>query len=93
MSSSSAPSCVSVPACASAALAPPPVAIVVDDAIVLSRLRAAVTAAGSQRAYARAAGLNRGDLSSALSRRRPPTTALRRAVGVEAALILREAAR
>jgi DNA-binding phage protein len=93
VASSSALACASDPACASATPAPPPVAIVVDDAIVLSRLRAAVTAAGSQRAYARAAGLNRGDLSSALSHRRPPTTALRRAVGVEAALVLREAAR
>lgn len=93
MASSSAPSCASVPARLDDT--PPPVAEpivlrVVDDADVVARLRAAVAAAGSQRAYALQAGLNESDLSSALSGRRPPSTPLRRAVGVEQALVLRE---
>ncbi len=89
MASSSAPSCASVPARLDDT--PLPVVVrVVDDADVVERLRAAVAAAGSQRAYALAAGLNEGDLSSALSGRRPPSTPLRRAVGVEQALVLRE---
>lgn len=60
---------------------------IVTDNDVLDRLRAAVARAGSQRAYALAAGVNEGDLSSALSGRRPPSTPLRRAVGVEHALV------
>lgn len=60
---------------------------VVTDAQILSMLRAAVTRAGSQRAFVRAHGVNEGDLSSALSGRRPPSTALRRAVGVETRLV------
>lgn len=92
MASSSAHSCVSDPA-RPEGTPPPAVALVVDDEVVLHRLRDAVATAGGQRAFVAAAGVNEGDLSSALSRRRPPTTALRRAVGVESALVLREAAR
>lgn len=63
----------------------PPRLVTDDD--VLDLLRAAVARAGSQRAYALAAGVNEGDLSSALGGRRPPSTPLRRAVGVEHALV------
>lgn len=89
MASSSAPVCASDPARPDDT--PLPVVVrVVDDAAVIERLRAAVAVAGSQRAYALAEGLNEGDLSSALSGRRPPSAPLRRAVGVETALVLRE---
>lgn len=89
MASSSAPACASDIACADETPPPPVQAVVVDDEIVLQRLRAAVAAAGSQRAYALASGVNEGDLSSALSGRRAPSNPLRRAVGVECALVLR----
>lgn len=90
MASSSAPACASDPARLDDTPPPLPVVRVVDDADVVERLRAAVAAAGSQRAYALSEGLNEGDLSSALSGRRPPSAPLRRAVGVEQALVLRE---
>lgn len=97
MASSSAPGCAVDPARLPDTPAPPPappaVAIVVDDATVLRLLRAAVAAAGSQRAYADRVGISQGDLSSALSGRRPPTAMLRRSVGVESALVMRGAAR
>ena len=72
---------------------PAPVPRVVTDAQVLAMLRAAVRRAGSQRTFVRAAGVNEGDLSSALRGKRPPSTALRRAVGVETALVLMGAGR
>ncbi|MBI1689546.1 hypothetical protein [Methylorubrum sp. DB1722] len=67
--------------------APPPPRVV-TDAEVVALLRDAVREAGSQRAFVKAAGVNEGDLSSALNGKRPPSTALRRAVGVETALVL-----
>ncbi len=92
MASSSAPPCASAPA-RPEGTPPPVVALVVDDEVVLDRLREAVVAAGGQSAFVALTGVNQGDLSSALSRRRPPTTALRRAVGVETALVVMERGR
>lgn len=79
MSSSSAPAAEADP--------PPPVPRLVTDAQVVAMLRAAVRRAGSQRAFVRAHGVNEGDLSSALCGKRAPSTALRRAVGVETRLV------
>lgn len=73
--------------------APPPPPRVVTDVEVVDLLRDAVAQAGSQRAFVKAAGVNEGDLSSALRGRRPPSTALRRAVGVETRLVHVGAAR
>lgn len=88
MSSSCAPASEDSP--------PPPRATVprlVTDAEVATLLRDAVRAAGSQRAFVKATGVNEGDLSSALGGKRPPSSAIRRAVGVETALVLMGAGR
>lgn len=85
MSSSPAPTLESVP--------PPAPPRVVTDAEVVALLRECVARYGSQRAFVRATGLNEGDLSSTLRGRRPPSTALRRVVGVETALVLMGAGR
>lgn len=66
------------------------VARVVTTSDVIALLKERVDAAGSQRAYAAAAGLNAADLSMALKGTKHPTRSLRRAVGVEDALVLRE---
>ncbi|UYW24819.1 hypothetical protein OKC48_16220 [Methylorubrum extorquens] len=72
--------------------APPPPRVVTDAEVVIL-LRAAVAQPGSQRAFVKAVGVNEGDLSSTLRGRRPPSTALRRAVGVETRLVHVGAAR
>lgn len=66
------------------------VARVVTTSDVIAMLQERVDAAGSQKAYADAAGLNASDLSMALKGAKYPTKSLRRAVGVEDALVLRE---
>ncbi|APX86009.1 hypothetical protein BV511_15660 [Methylorubrum extorquens] len=78
--------------CAPTPEAPPPPRVV-TDADVVAMLRAAVAQAGSQRAFVKAVGVNEGDLSSTLRGRRPPSPALRRAVGVETRLVHVGAAR
>lgn len=67
--------------------APPPPRVV-TDAEVVALLRECVARYGSQRAFVKSAGVNEGDLSSALNGKRPPSAGLRRAVGVETALVL-----
>ncbi|KAB1071157.1 transcriptional regulator [Methylobacterium planeticum] len=65
---------------------------VVTDAEVVARLRAGVAAAGSQRAYAAAAGLHGPGLCQVLRGRQAPAASHLRAVGVERALVVRDEA-
>jgi hypothetical protein len=55
----------------------------IEDHEIVERLRARVAAAGSQRRFAQASGLNESDLSGVLRGRLAPTVAVCRAVGVE----------
>jgi hypothetical protein len=55
----------------------------IEDVEIVERLRARVAAAGSQREFARGAGLHESDVSGVLRGRLAPTVAVCRAVGVE----------
>ncbi|TXM97506.1 hypothetical protein FV242_31385 [Methylobacterium sp. WL64] len=65
---------------------------VVTYAEVVARLRARVTEAGSQKAFARAAGLHGPDLCQVLRGRAAPSERQCNAVGVERALVMRDVA-
>jgi hypothetical protein len=63
-------------------------ACVVSEEDVVALLRVAVAEAGSMRAFARAHGVNEGDLGQTIRGRRAPTSSICRAVGVERRLVL-----
>ncbi|MBZ6411112.1 MULTISPECIES: transcriptional regulator [Methylobacterium] len=61
-----------------------------EDAVALLRER--VAAAGTQRAFAAAAGVNASDLGQVLGGRKAPSRTLLAAVGVRKALVLEDRA-
>lgn len=74
---------------ASAPVHAPEMARVVNQQDVVEMLRQRVAEAGSQRAFAMAAGVNASDLGAALKGTKAPTRSLRAAVGVEDAMVQR----
>lgn len=61
---------------------------VLTPAAVITKLRLAVAAAGSQSAFARAAGTTKSRVSEALSGRRPPGDAILAALGARRAIVM-----